>query len=374
MKIKFTFFRTLMIALLASSALLVSCSDDDDVAPIVVGQEGFFVVNEGAFAGGNASLSFFSKENNEMLNDIFFNSNNRNLGDQAQSMTIIDGKGYILVQNSSKIEVIDIDDFSSIATIDDADGIISPRYMISVASGKAYVSDWGATGVNGTIKVLDLTTNEVVKTIDIGLGTNEMVLLNGKVYVTNQGGFNNQTFTFSKDNRVVVVDVASDAVEAEITVGDNPSAIEVDGEGDIWVAGPGNIVYNPDFSINFEESTPGFLAEINVADQTATIFPVSEKASGPGDLAISPDGSILYFNYLGAVQTLSTTQGGNSLSFTSFIRESFYGFGVDPSNGNFIGLKAPSFTGPGSAEIYNASGTLQNSYTVGIGPGEITFK
>ena len=59
-------------------------------------------------------------------NNIFSQINSFQLGDVVQSMNIIDEKAYIVVNNSSKIEVANIDSMNSIATIQ---GLISPRYI-----------------------------------------------------------------------------------------------------------------------------------------------------------------------------------------------------------------------------------------------------
>ena len=95
--------------------LLQSCSDDPKLA--IPGEEGFFIVNEGGYGNSNTSISFYDKKTDEVINDVFFAVNGRKLGDQAQSMTLFDGKGYIVVQGSGTIEVIDADDYKSVATI-----------------------------------------------------------------------------------------------------------------------------------------------------------------------------------------------------------------------------------------------------------------
>ncbi len=379
---RFKLLRSLSLVLIAGFSLLFSCSDDDSVTPFVPGQEGFFIVNEGGFGNGNASLSFFDRESGQMQNDVFFNANRAilgdaeaQLGDQAQSMTIIGDRGYIVVQNSNAIKIIDIDDFTLIETIDADDGIESPRYLLAVDDNKAYISDWGTTGDVGTVKVLDLATNQVTRTIPIGFGTNRMIMVNESVYVTNQGGRNKQTFEFTKDNKVSVINTQTDEVAAEITVGDNPSTIELDDEGNLWVAGPGNVVFNEDWSVNLDETTAGFISKIAPDNTVIFTAQLPEKNSGPKNTAISLDGNVLYFNYLGDIYTLDTDIAeGESLEISQFIDKDFNGFSVDPSTGEFIGAEAPNFISAGIVHVYSVTGELQNQYETGIGPNGATFK
>ena len=166
-----------------------SCSDDDSVGPGITptGQDGYFIVNEGLFNGANTTLSYYDRALDTVLNNVFETAVGRPLGDQTQSMTVFDDRGFIVVQNSAKVEVINRDDFSWIATI--SDNIISPRYFLGIDATKGYVTDWGADGVSGTVNVIDLATYQVTKTIPVGQGPNQMVLLNGRVYVANNGGF-----------------------------------------------------------------------------------------------------------------------------------------------------------------------------------------
>lgn len=337
-----------------------SCSDDPD--PVKPGADGYYIVNEGGFGNGNTSISFFDRKTGQMANDIFKTVNGRDLGDQAQSMTILDDKGYIVVQGSGKIEVINADDKTSVATI--VKGIQSPRYLIGVSSSKAYVSDWSYDGVSGKIKIVNLSNNTVTDSIDIGKGPNKMVKVGNLVYVANSGGYD-------KDNTVKVIDTNSNQVTATITVGDNPSGLQVDSNGNIWVGSTGATAYNDDYSVDEAHSTKGSLSKITSDNQEALRLTVNELSS-VSSLSISGDGNDLYYIYNDAVYTMKTT--ATALPTAPFKDKSYYGLSVNPFDGHIIGCSAPNFSSAGSIDVMDENGTILNTYTVGIAPSSCAFR
>lgn len=359
-----TNYRKLLVLLSLFAIVFVQSCNDDDPEPVKPGADGFFVVNEGGFPNENTSISFYDREADELTNDIFFAVNGRNLGIQAQSMSVFEGKGYILVQGSGKIEVIDADDYTSVATI--TDDIENPRYFVGISSAKGYVSDWGADGITGTVKVIDLSTNEVTKTIPTGQGANRMLKIGNSVYVTNSGGYGN-------DNTVKIIDISSDAVTSTITVGDNPNSIQRDAGGNVWVASSGLVAYNPDWSIDETNSTKGSISKILSNNTESFRLEVSAVTyGGAGNLSISPDGQTLYYTFNGAV--FSMTSSATTLPASPFLSKAYYGLSVNPFNGNIIGTLAPNFSSSGTIEVMDEGGNVLDTYTVGIGPNGVAFK
>lgn len=358
-----TKFLTLSLRLLLLAVLVLQSCDNGQDPVVPVGADGFFIVNEGGFGNGNSSLSFYDRKTDLLTNNVFAEKNGRPLGDQAQSMTVFDGKGYIVVQNSGKIEVIDATDFSSLKTI--SEGIESPRYFIGVSSTKGYLSDWGADGVSGTVKVINLENYTVTKSIEIGQGPNRFLKKDNLVYVVNAGGF-------GKDNTLKVIDTNTDAVVKTITVGDNPNSIQLDKNGAVWVASGGNLVFNSDWSVNEALSTKGSISKI-VSDAEEKRFNFTNLTyNGVGQLNISPAGDKLYYNYDGAIYAMDIA--ATALPTTPLIDVGYYGVAVDPFDGNIIGGLTPNFSSAGKADIYNSNGVLLKSHTVGIAPNSCAFK
>ena len=345
---------------------MIACTNDDLPPKILIGSEGFFVVNEGGFGKGNTSISFYDRDTKTILNKVFAGANAIPLGDQAQSMTLHDGKGFIVVQNSAKIEVVDQDDLTIIETIQK--GVVSPRYFVGLSPSKGYVSDWGRDGVTGTVKVIDLVKYEVTKIISTGQGTSRLLLNGTLLYAVNTGGF-------GRDNTVKVIDTNTDEVTNTITISDNPNSIQRDKEGNFWIATGGHTQFDPTtFDEIMEESTPG--AIIKLDETGAELLRLSYGKVGvsnkPTNLTINRAGDQLYYLYAGAVYALSITS--TSLPTSVFIDKSFHGLAIDPIDDTIIGCEAPSFSSSGNILIYNASGDLLSTHKVGIGPNSCTFK
>jgi DNA-binding beta-propeller fold protein YncE len=355
-----------VITLLALSLSIFTACDSNNGGEVLPAEDGFFIVNEGTFNGGNASLSHYNRATNEVTNYVFENANDGlELGDQAQSMTVVGNRGYIVVQNSSKIEVINSETFELVTTINE--GLPSPRYFMAVSDEKAYVTDWGADGTTGTVKVIDLVENTVINSIETDDGPNEMTFANGKVYVGHNGGW-------GYSSTISVIDPETDAISS-IEVGDNPSQIVTDANDNVWVTSGGYTAYEYDnegnyLGIDSANSRPGYLARIE-GEQVAEKINAEVIGTGPGHLAVSTDGNTLYVGYKSAVYRMETSS--TSFPEEAFINKSFYGLGVDPTNGNILGGEALNVTSAGTLYRYSATGELIEEYTTGVAPNGFAF-
>ena len=334
--------------------VLVSCKKDrlDDISIPGNYENGYFITNEGNYGTGTGSVSFVD-EYGAVENDVFASINSFPLGDVVQSMRIINDNAYILVNNSSSIEVASVDSMISVGKIN----VSQPRYMAKVSDSKAYVTDWGIDGV----QVIDLATNTVSSTISCGAGPEGIAVSNNLAYVCNVGGW-------GLDNTVTVINTDNDAVETTLVVGDKPNSVVVDVNGAVWVLTGGDTEYDANWNVVSE--TAGYLVKIvGTTIQSTYTFAVGNH---PEDLVINDAGSILYYSDgSGSKAVYAFNVNDTELSTTALINRSFYGLEVN--NGYVYGTDAVDFTQAGWSYRYTANGNLIDSVQVGIIPGGYCF-
>jgi len=333
---------------------LSSCKKDRIEDIYVTGnyEDGYFVTNEGNFGTGNGSISFVD-EYGYIENDVFASVNSFALGDVVQSMSIINNHAYILVNNSSKIEVASIDSMISVATIN----VSQPRYMVKVSDEKAYVTDWGINGV----QVIDLATNTVSSTIGCGTGPEGITAANGFAYVCNIGGW-------GLDSTVSVINSSTDVLESTLNVGDKPNSVVVDANGAVWVLTGGYTEYDANWNVISE--TAGNLVKIvgNAIEVTYT-FPVGNH---PEDLIINDAGNTLYYSDGSwTKEVYAFNVNDTELSTTPIISRSFYALGFN--DGFIYGTDAVDYVQSGWSHKYSSNGSSIDSVQVGVIPGGYCF-
>jgi YVTN family beta-propeller protein len=348
-----------VLALIA--ALTTSCKDDDPeiiTPPTTIGRA-VFVVNEGSFGSGNSSLSMIDLLSNSIYQDVFQTVNGFPLGDVAQSMHIHNGKGYIVVNNSQKVEVINSLTLESTATIT---GFQSPRHFLAKGN-KGYVTDW----FSNRVAVVDLTSNSIVNSISVGNGPEQMIISGNRLFVTNVGGF-------GTDSTVSVIDLQSETVEATLITGINPNSLQTDATGKLWVLCGGTT--GPDFIGGTADDIGGSLIKIDpvtLATENTFSFP---QSAHPSKLQINSTGDVLYYlngtdGYTGNIMKMNT---GGTLPVQPFINRVFYGLGVDKKSGIIYGGYVPGFTSNGYVIRYNSSAVLIDSMQAGIAPNGFCFR
>ena len=151
---------------------------------------GLFILNEGNFQYGNATLSYYDPAARKVENEVFYRSNAMRLGDVAQSMTVRGGTGWIAVNNSHVVFAIDLDTFKEKGRIVN---LTSPRYIHFVSDTKAYVTQiW-----DNRIFVVDPSRYEVTGYIECpGMnsesGSTEQMVQYGKYVYVNCWSYQNR--------------------------------------------------------------------------------------------------------------------------------------------------------------------------------------
>ena len=357
MKMK-TLKTAILMVIMAAFTAVVSCERNDDSTGNSTFGKGVFITNEGKFQTGTGTITFFDSDSNLVKQNIFEKVNGRPLGNVVQSMTILNGKAYIVVNNAAKIEVVDALTFKSEAVITSSQSIGLPRYLLGINETKAYVSDW-----SGFVAVVDLPSNKVTQTIQTGKGPEVMLKSGNYVYVANCGAF-------GIDNSITVIDFSTDKVVKTIKVGDVPSGMVADAYGRIWVLCKGK-GYAP---WPAADDTRGCLTRINPAtlevDQTFLFWVTTDH---PEKLVINKQKSMLFCLYNNGIYYFDLTQQYPVPELLVSSRY-FYALGYEDKTGYLYAADAGDFSENGVVLRYKAdNGELVDSIQAGVIPGGFVF-
>jgi len=342
--------------LISIFCLIISCSKNTDDKPAGAWSNSVFIINEGPFPTGTGTISAFDRDSHVVTPDLFETANGRPLGNIVQSMTVHGDKAYIVVNNANKIEVVNLDDFTSVATIEN---LTLPRYFIGFNENKGYVSCW-----DSTVKVINLADYSIESSIKTGTGPDEMILVNDYLFVINSGGF-------GVDSTVSVISTDNDTPLVLLEVGHRPSGIQEDMNGNLWVLCSGR-------GWNFFPApgdTPAELVCIDPDSQEilkTIIFPDTENH--PDNLTINKNGMTLYYNHPNGIFDFPVT--GFTLNSQPFITGNamFYALGYDDEVNMIYASDPLDYAQNGWIYRYNAGdGTPVDSFLAGIIPNGFWF-
>lgn len=315
---------------------------------------GFFVVNEGNFNWGNASVTYIDNATGVAIQNIFEEVNNRPLGDVAQSMKVMNNRGYIVVNASNRIEVVDLIDFKMIKSIE---GFNSPRYIEFVDSTKAYV-----TNLYKDISVVDLTTMTITKSIQTPEWTEGMVKYNQYMFVTCIGEFNEPSL--KRKAKLLIIDTNEDKIVDSIPTASEPIGIVIDKKLKLWVlcsggwdgfSAPALIRVNPD------------LKQI----EKAFSFPTTDV---PSKLSINPTKDTIYYLQNGIYQMPVTASAVPLQPLVYSGTRLFYGMAIHPVDGTIYATDAIDYVQAGVAFQFSSStGAQMRSWETGRIPGSFCF-
>ena len=119
-----------------SLLVLTSCEKDE---PSITANnlKGMFVVCEGVYKQTTA-ISPYNSESGQTTKSLYYAVSKVELGDVVQSFEIVDTLGFIVVNNSQKVTVVNMKDFKVVKTID---GFSYPRSVVRADDNSVYVSN-----------------------------------------------------------------------------------------------------------------------------------------------------------------------------------------------------------------------------------------
>ncbi len=352
------FISGFLFMVLMAMLLVTSCKDDfgevNKGVTKYTGGNGLFVVNEGNFGQGNGSVSFINPDSLYVENEIFRAANDRPLGDVAYSMQIIGDEAWVVVNNSARIEVLNLKDLSSVATID---GFESPRFILPVNDRKAYVSDFSATALS----IINLQDYSVTGSIPLGHSSENIIETSGKVFVT---FWSNYGFEGQMNNRVMVIDPDLDLVTDSIGVGREPNSMVVDNQGMLWVLCSGGFMGDELPSLwRIDPANNGVVAN----------FQFPELNSSPNSLCINGSGDTLFFLNQGVYRMPANAAQLPAEPLITETEHLFYTLAVQPATSHIYTSDAIDYQQRGLVLHYLPDGSFQNSFRAGIIPGKLVF-
>ena len=348
-----TLSKNTIYAIFAVVVMFSACNIGDENPSSTYGS-GIFITCEGAFPG-TGTVSFYNRTDS-VLTDIYATENGASkIGSTFQSMTQYRGLAYLAVNGANRVIIADAKTFKVQSSLDT--GLAFPNNIIGVDTA-LYISEWGKNGVNGAIKHYSLATKSLVKTTLTGVGSDDMIYANFRLWVVNGGGF-------GQDSTVAVVNTVRDSVERKVEVGLAPNSIVQDVNGDIWVLSGGY----------FNRAGNGKLVRIR-ENNVINTFDVPKYASS---LTLDATKSTLYFianNKIYVKDLLNFGVTPPSVFLTNEAFKGLYSIAVEPKTNNLYIGDAKDFKVTGEIFIYDLNTkSLKKvlSKGVGIAPNGFIF-
>lgn len=350
--------RKFLLLSLVAVSVFVSCNNKKNTPQPEpeIAKKGLFVLNEGTFTYSNSSLSFYDFDNNSVENNIFYIVNGSPIGDVGQSLALVGDNLYIVVNNGRYIYKVDSRSIKFQAKID---GFSSPRCMLPVSDGKAYVSDLASPGLWS----LNLNTFEK-HFIETGSATEAMVKVGDEVFVSNWSNF----YVNGSNSSVQVIDCVNDTLVATIEVAKEPNSMVIDGNNHVWVLCSGGYTSPQD---------PALVCIDAATHQVVRRFDF-EDGSYPDGLSIDGEGENIFFmnGCYGTLDVYKMSVHATEIPDTPFITSNsrvFYGLKINPQNGDIYITDAKNYVQNGDLLRYSADGTLLGTFESGLVPKYMLF-
>lgn len=319
--------------------------------------EGLFITNEGNFQYGNASLSYYNPTTKTVENEVFYRANAMKLGDVAQSMTIHNNTGWIVVNNSHVVFAIDTQTFKETGRITN---LTSPRYIHFVSDEKAYVTQlWDNRIFIVNPKRYEIVGHIVCPNMTMESGSTEQMVQYGKYVFVN---------CWSYQNRILKIDTETDKVVDELTVGIQPTSLVLDCNNKLWTLTDGGYDGSP-----YGYEVPSLY---RIDAETFTIekqFKFSANDT-PSELQTNTSKDKIYW-LNNDVWAMNVTD--ENLPAKSFLENEgtiYYGLTICPHTGDVYVADAIDYNQQGKIYRYSKEGQLIDEFYVGITPGAFCWK
>lgn len=353
-------YRHGMIIGLAAILIMISGCDtvnDDESAAA----KGVFVASQGNFSDANGSAHVYDPElgsTSTYVDDAL---------STLQSATIADDRIYFVANSGARIDAYSLETSQIVGQIT---GLTSPRYMAVGENRLAYVTNlFKSNFTGGTVDVVDLASNTVTASIDVGNNPEGIAVSGGLVYVANNGFGSGQTLS--------VIDPSTNLVVETIDVGcDGPRMLFRDKEDEVWVVCTGKTEYDSEFNVIGQTNgqivlvdgpTSSVIDRIQLSGQVST--------AGPGQDAHYSEGEQELHVVLEGQQVLRFNTGANVLAedLGTFAGDPIGAVAYDSESDRLYLGRVPGFVTSGYVTVHDRAGDQLESFPAGIAPTYIVF-
>jgi YVTN family beta-propeller protein len=339
-----------LLVITITATLFAACKKDRIVVkpPSDTDGPGLFILNQGNFGANNSTLSYYNLNSKKLFADFYSTTNpNKKIGDTGNDIGIYGSKMYIVVNNSSNIEVVNA-----------KTGILLKEIALNQCRNVAfYKNNAFVTSYDGKVAVIDTTSLTITKNITVGRNPEQMVVSNNKLYVANSGGLS----FGNPDKTVSVVDLTTLAETKKITVIADPVSLTADKFGNVYVLSLGD----------FNKISAGLTIIDNQTDAVKSQPVVNLGYNIPivavGDFIYYPtaDNKIAVYN--------AKTQKAEKDSFvtdgTTFT--SAFALAANELTGEIFVTDAKDFNSNGMLYAFDRNGKKEYTVTIGISPGKV---
>ena len=322
-----------------------SCSDNNPVVPpVTVTSEGVFVLSEGGMTPGSSKLSYYNSNKDSFYVSLF---NPVTLGLFPDGMIKYNSNLYVTEQGNffaaGKIYKTDMN-----GTVISQNSVGTNPYSLCASNNKLYITN----GPTSKVSVLDVSTLNTLKEINVGVYPQEIISYNNKVFVCNTS-----TYGGASDSTVSVIDANTDEVVKVLRVDKDPSGIAITNDGRLLVSS------NSSTGKIYVFETSSF----NLADSLYSPFGFSK------DFSVDKSTNNVYF--IGVNSDIVKLSLDNK-NFTKLISkpsaQSFiYGYAYDYLNQKHYLADAMDFVSSGRFLVYDVNGTMIKTFITGIAPRRI---
>jgi DNA-binding beta-propeller fold protein YncE len=333
---------------------------------------GMYVLNEGNMGSNKCTLDYLDYTEGTYSRNIYSERNPnavKELGDVGNDIKTYQGRMYMVINCSNKVEVVNASNAIRIGQID----VPNCRY-ITFDGNYAYVSSYVGTVGDpqaplGEIYKIDISTLKTIARCTVGYQPEEMVVDNGKLYVANSGGYRVGVYDYT----VSEIDLSTFKELRKIPVAINLHHLKMDSYGQMWVSSRGN--YSKENSRLFVMSKKN--GEMTVCDSID--IPCSSFALRGDSMYII---SANFDNYN---QSNTVGYGIINVKTHEIISRNFIADGTDseikvpycialhPTNGDIYVMDAKNYVSSGTLSCYGTNGKRKWQTRTGDIPGSSCF-